>query len=72
MEIMGLGLPYNKEKVTPLGLPSADQAALDQLAGDPDKQKYGTAYTYFKEKGNPEFGIKLCHALRTLIEYGNI
>lgn len=28
MEVMGLGIPYDKNKVTPLGLPSVDESAL--------------------------------------------
>ena len=33
MEVMGLGLAY--DKTTPLGLPSVDESVLEELAGDP-------------------------------------
>lgn len=45
MEVMGLGLPYHSE--TPTGLPSVDIAVLEELAGNPEKEKYGKAFTHF-------------------------
>lgn len=48
MAVTGLGLPY--EKTTPLGLPSVDISVIEILAGNPEKQKYGTAYKFFEAK----------------------
>ena len=50
MEVMGLGLDSTKS--TPLKLPSVDEAVLEEMAGNPAKEQYGTAYEHFKEKGN--------------------
>lgn len=51
MEVMGLGLPSVSE--TPTGLPAVDLAVLETLAGNPEKGKFGKAYDYYNEKGDP-------------------
>ncbi len=69
MEIMGLGLPFNVE--TPTGLPAVDLAVIKELAGNPEKQEWGSAYRFFEKKGNPEFGKKLSEALKVLVDYSS-
>ena len=49
MKIKGMGIP--PVDYTPSGMPSADGPVIKILAGDPDKQKYGKAYDYFKSIG---------------------
>lgn len=70
MQVMGLGMVPHK--FTPLGLPSVEFNVLEELAGDPQKEKYGKAYDFFAEKGNPSFGKELCCALKVLIEHRTI
>ena len=46
---MGYGLQYHL--TTPTGLPAVDLSVLEELAGNPEKGKFGRAYEEFKERG---------------------
>ena len=46
MKIKGLGIP--PKFFSDSGLPSVDIQALSDLAGKPDKGKFGSAFDHFK------------------------
>ena len=46
MSIRGLGIKPNVLSAS--GLPSVDTTALHELAGDPAKEKWGSAYKHFE------------------------
>jgi hypothetical protein len=46
MELRGLGIP--PVDYTETGLPKADMAVVKVLVGDPNNNKYGYAYEFFK------------------------
>lgn len=66
MTIKGLGIP--SLVLTATGLPSVDTTVLRTLCGiDPAKGKFGKAFDFYREKGQPEFGKELCLALDHLL-----
>lgn len=70
MTIVGLELPVPYRTIT--GMPSVDGKALKLIAGDPTNNKYGTAYNFFKLKGNEEAGKAFCYAIESLLKYKGI
>lgn len=70
MKLRGLGLKSTVH--TASGLPSTDEKSLSILAGNPDKGKFGTAYDFYKERGQEELGKELCFNIAKLLKHRGI
>src|SRR4051794_30322162 len=65
--LKGMGIPA--VEITNSGWPSINAESLRTLAGDPQKEKWGSIFRFFKD---PEEAKAACFAIDALLEAGKI